>query len=90
MPDLCLSPSLGGSRGKDLYTVRRCTTLPLVTRRPTAFRIDDELLEGLRHVHAKDGVLPSEQVRRAIRQWLSERGVQVRRPTDVLDARPQA
>ena len=49
-----------------------------MARRATAFRIDDELLEGLRQVYEKDGVLPSEQVRRAIRKWLEDRGVQIR------------
>ena len=45
------------------------------TRRVTTFRIDDELLDGLRFVQERDGVLVSEQVRRAIRAWLLERGV---------------
>ena len=49
-----------------------------MTRRATAFRIDDELLEGLRRVYERDGVLPSEQVRRAIRQWLEDRGVEIK------------
>ena len=41
----------------------------------TTFRLDDDLLDGLRQVWEDDGIQPSEQVRRAIRAWLTERGV---------------
>jgi hypothetical protein len=44
----------------------------------TTFRIDDELLEGLREVYNRDGIQPSEQVRRAIRVWLESKGVSVK------------
>ena len=44
-------------------------------RRVTTFRIDEELLQGLEDVFERDGILPSEQVRRAIRAWLDEKGV---------------
>lgn len=37
------------------------------------FWIDAELLEGLRLVKERDGVLESEQIRRAIRDWLEKR-----------------
>ena len=37
------------------------------------FRIDRELLDGLKAVAVRDGVPQSEQVRRAIRQWLEDR-----------------
>ena len=40
----------------------------------TTFRIDPELLAGLRAIQERDGVPVSEQVRRAIRAWLEERG----------------
>ena len=50
----------------------------MTPRRMATFRIDDELLEGLQHVWEKDGVQPSEQVRRAIREWLEKRGVRVK------------
>lgn len=45
----------------------------------TTFRIDDELLEGLRDVQDRDGVLVSEQVRRAIRAWLETKGVPLKK-----------
>jgi hypothetical protein len=44
-------------------------------RRATAFRLDNELLEGLRVVYERDGILPSEQVRRAVRMWLKRKKV---------------
>ena len=44
-------------------------------KRLTAFRIDDELLNGLQAVWERDGVQPAEQVRRAIRMWLESKGI---------------
>jgi metal-responsive CopG/Arc/MetJ family transcriptional regulator len=43
-------------------------------RRVTTFRIDEDLLQGLQAVWERDGVQPSEQVRRAIRAWLEAKG----------------
>jgi len=48
-----------------------------MTRRIATFRIDDELLAGLREVFERDGVSVPEQVRRAIRQWLEQRGIRI-------------
>jgi predicted transcriptional regulator len=45
------------------------------TRKIATFRLDDDLLEGLKAVQERDGVPPSEQVRRAIRTWLEAKGV---------------
>jgi len=47
----------------------------MTPRRVSTFRIDDELIDGLREVWERDGVPPSEQVRRAIRTWLESKGV---------------
>ena len=47
----------------------------MTPRRVSTFRIDDELIDGLRQVWERDGVPPSEQVRRAIRMWLESKGV---------------
>jgi len=44
-------------------------------RKIATFRLDEDLLEGLRLVHERDGVPPSEQARRAIRMWLDSKGV---------------
>ncbi len=50
----------------------------MTPRRVTTFRIDEELLEGMRNVEERDGVLVSEQVRRAIRAWLATKDVNVK------------
>jgi hypothetical protein len=44
-------------------------------RKVTTFRIDEDLLDGLQEVWERDGVAVSEQVRRAIRMWLEQKGV---------------
>jgi hypothetical protein len=42
------------------------------------FWIDDELREGLREIRERDGVLESEQIRRAIRDWLEKKGIKLK------------
>jgi metal-responsive CopG/Arc/MetJ family transcriptional regulator len=51
-------------------------------RKITAFRLDEDLLEGLQVIWERDGVQPSETVRRALRAWLEAKGVgsQKKRP----------
>jgi hypothetical protein len=46
-----------------------------LTRKIATFRLDDDLLEGLKAVQERDGIPPSEQARRAIRMWLEAKGV---------------
>ena len=41
----------------------------------STFRLDTEVVEAMRALHERDGILPSEQVRRALRPWLEEKGV---------------
>lgn len=48
------------------------------TRRVATFRLDDELIDGLQLVWERDGIQPSEQVRRAIRAWLEDKGVKTK------------
>src|SRR5689334_15000736 len=63
---------------QDLTLVRtRCNTpsTMVAERRAAGFRLDTDLLEGLRVVRERDGILPSEQVRRAVRKWLEGKGV---------------
>lgn len=45
------------------------------TRKIATFRLDDDLVEGLKVVQERDGIPPSEQVRRGIRMWLKAKGV---------------
>jgi hypothetical protein len=46
-----------------------------MTRSRYNFWIDDDLRDGLKEVRERDGVLESEQIRRAIRDWLDKKGV---------------
>jgi hypothetical protein len=46
----------------------------------TAFRIEPEIMEGLRRVKDRDGVPLSVQVDRALRAWLEKKGVPVDKP----------
>ncbi len=48
------------------------------TRRNTTIRLDDDLFEGMQHVWERDGIQPSEQIRRALRAWLESKGVNVK------------
>ncbi len=43
----------------------------------TAFRIEPEIMDGLRFVKDRDGVPLSVQVDRALRAWLEKKGVDV-------------
>ena len=45
------------------------------TRKIATFRLDDDLIEGLKVVQERDGIPPSEQARRGIRMWLEAKGV---------------
>ncbi len=45
-------------------------------RKRYGFWIDEDLLAGLRIVKDRDGVPESEQIRRAIREWLKSKGVE--------------
>ena len=47
----------------------------MTPRKKYSFWIDDEQASGLKVVKARDGVLESEQIRRAINDWLQKKGV---------------
>jgi hypothetical protein len=49
-------------------------------RQLTNFRIDHELLDALRRIKDRDGITLSEQVRRALRAWIEQRGETVEKP----------
>jgi hypothetical protein len=51
------------------------TLLYMSPTEQTAFRLDTELMDGLRAVKERDGIPISEQVRRAVKAWLESRGV---------------
>lgn len=46
----------------------------MVQRRLYNFRIDADLDAGLKAVKERDGIAESEQIRRAVREWLERRG----------------
>jgi predicted DNA-binding protein len=46
----------------------------MTEQRQTAFRLPTELSDAMQAVKQRDGIPQSEQVRRAIREWLEKRG----------------
>jgi hypothetical protein len=50
----------------------------LTPLKPTTFRLESELLDGLQQVKERDGVAITEQVRRAVMAWLDSKGVKVK------------
>ena len=53
-----------------------CYTCSYMTAlKPTAFRIEADLLEALQEIKRRDGVPISEQVRRALQAWVETKGV---------------
>jgi uncharacterized protein (DUF4415 family) len=44
-------------------------------RKVTTFRIDADLLEAMGRLQERDGIPHSEQIRRALRPWLEQKGV---------------
>jgi ribosomal protein S19E (S16A) len=46
-----------------------------MTRRKYSFWIDDAQADGLKAIKERDGVLESEQIRRAITRWLEKKGI---------------
>ena len=52
----------------------------MTPKKLAGFRIDEELLEGLQKVWERDGITTAEQVRRAVRAWLDQKGVSIGKP----------
>jgi hypothetical protein len=64
------------------------------TKRPApttlaAFRLEPELLAGLRAIRERDGTLISWQVRQAIREWLDSKGIAAGATPERVSARPE-
>ena len=51
------------------------TLEPMSPRTKYSFYIDDRQAEGLKAIKERDGVLESEQIRRAIDMWLKDKGI---------------
>ena len=58
----------------NVYTLESVMT----PRKKYSFWIDDDQAEGLKAVKERDGVLESEQIRRAINDWLEKKGVKAK------------
>ena len=43
--------------------------------KPTTFRLETEIMDALNEIRDRDGVPVSEQVRRALKQWIEAKGV---------------
>lgn len=48
--------------------------------RLASFRLDERILQGMKALHERDGVSQSEQVRRALKAWLDDRGISIDTP----------
>jgi hypothetical protein len=46
-----------------------------------SFYLEPELSAGLKAIKERDGITESEQVRRAVRQWLERKGLKVKAST---------
>jgi hypothetical protein len=44
---------------------------------PTALRIDNDILDAMRAMKARDGVPITTQIERAVTEWLTKRGITV-------------
>jgi len=64
----------GLTEGFNVHTLKSLMT----PRQRYGFWIDPEQRDGLRFVKERDGILESEQIRRAINEWLKKKGVQVK------------
>jgi hypothetical protein len=50
----------------------------MTSRLRYGFWIDAAQRDGLRRVKERDGILESEQIRRAIQKWLEEKGIKTK------------
>jgi len=54
------------------------TATTMSPKTASTFRIEDDILDGLRTVKDRDGMPLSEQVRRALLMWLQSKDVKVK------------
>ena len=57
--------------------------------RLTNIRLEPELTEGLRRVKERDGISISEQVRRAVQDWLRRKGVKLTKGAEKRQSPPR-
>jgi len=61
-----------------MYNTCGIITGMATVQRQTAFRIDPEVMDALHALKARDGVPISEQVRRALRAWLTAKRMPIK------------
>jgi len=49
-----------------------------LTLKPTTFRLETEIMAALVEIRVRDGIAVSEQVRRALKDWISAKGVRLK------------
>ncbi|HWF83604.1 MAG TPA: hypothetical protein VG222_02090 [Vicinamibacterales bacterium] len=49
-----------------------------MTLKPTTFRLETEIMVALAEIRDRDGMAVSEQVRRALKQWIEAKGVKLK------------
>jgi hypothetical protein len=49
--------------------------------KPTTFRLETEIMDALAVIRDRDGIAVSEQVRRALKNWIDAKGVKVKPPS---------
>jgi hypothetical protein len=47
----------------------------ILALKPTTFRLETEIMAALVAIRERDGIAVSEQVRRALKQWIAAKGV---------------
>jgi hypothetical protein len=56
------------------------------SRKVTNFRLEPALLDALHYIKERDGIPVVEQARRALREWVEERGVAIESKADRVRA----
>ena len=49
-----------------------------MTLKPTTFRLETEIMAALAEIRDRDGIAVSEQVRRALKQWIEAKDVKLK------------
>jgi hypothetical protein len=85
--EVCGTSAPKNDRGRVFVALTGCTASAIHEHMPTtlklaAFRLEKDILDGMEALRTRDGIPASEQVRRALRAYLTSKGVRlvVRRP----------
>ena len=66
------------------------TCIYMTPLKQTNFRLEEELLDALQQIRERDGIPVAEQVRRAIRNWIDSKDVNVKTPRKVPVSRKRS